>query len=611
MKIADLLAGLPENALLSARCYSVGEQRLREVTDFRPVRRYEGKGSVLLTLESPSCGLLVTLGFRECGPFCRAAVEPGNIIEYNAIAWRVMELSLLPGLLRTETGKEGAYLLPLASGYLAGFEKRPHGIFRTRMYSAQEEWEKSANMNCFGLLRSGKNLLCIVDEGDFFCFTEAEFGRDDRNDLRAVFQIREKPGDMLRFDTLALAVADAGERAGYGDLAKLYRTWFIERKGVFPLRERIASNPVLAYSAEALRIKIFMAQKFPYAPDGSSPVRVHTTCAQAQKILTDVKAAGIEKAVVTLVGWNCGGHDGAYPAHFPVEPAIGGEAELRQLIAFAKELGYQIVPHDNWTDVYRDSPSFDYEYVARDEQQEPVAAGVWGGGQSYKACPLVQLRRYGFEFEKIRQLGFSGHYYMDAQSTVLWACHSPHHPADVRKFALGLTSITQIPRAMYGAVATENCHAYAVPFVDETARIRFGARLPEQDLPGMRPVPFYHIALHGLILYQTPGAEHPGWEKEWLRGLAFGARPYMEVNWKCDPTQGAIGGEYRDCLKRLIGPYGICYRDLKYPTLLVDAFEEPVPGVYRTVYDNGLALSVNTTDAPFEDLPPLSWRRDG
>jgi len=609
MELVNRLLTVPEDALLSARCYSVGEQRLRNVTDFHLVRRYESGQGAVLTLESPSCGVLVTLRIGKCGSFCRVMIEPGNIIEYKSVAWRVMELSLLPRLLRTDAGSEGAYLLPLASGYLAGLEKRPHNVFRTRMYSAQEEWEKSANMNCFGLLQPGKNLLCIVEEGDFFCFTEAEFGRDGKNDLRAAFQIREKPGDMLRFDTLALVVSDAGERADYGDLARIYRTWFIERKGVIPLRERIAANPVLAYSSEALRMKIFMAQKFPYLPDGSAPVRVHTTCAQAGKILDDVKAAGIEKAVVTLVGWNLGGHDGAYPAHFPVEPAIGGEGELRELISHAKSLGFQIVPHDNWTDVYRDSPDFDYEYIARTEQQEPVAAGVWGGGQSYKACPLVQLQRFGFEFEKIRQLGFAGHYYMDAQSTVLWSCHSPRHPADARKFALGLTSITQIPRAIYGAVATENCHAYTVPFVDETARIRFGARLPESDLPGMRPVPFYHIALHGLILFQTPGAEHDDWRRLWLRGLAFGARPYMEVNWKKDPATGAIGGDYRTCLERIAEPYDVCYRELKYQTLFFASFREPVPGVYCAAYENGPSLTVNTTETAFENIPPLSWAK--
>ena len=112
-----------------------------------------------------------------------------------------------------------------------------------------------------------------------------------------------------------------------------------------------------------------------------------------------------------------------------------------------------------------------------------------------------------------------------------------------------------------------------------------------------------------LILFQAPGVEHDDWRSQWLHGLAFGARPYMEVNWKRDPALGAIGGDYRTCLARIAEPYGICYRSLKYQTLFLASFREPVPGVYRVTYENGLALAVNTTETAFENIPPQSWMK--
>lgn len=45
---------------------------------------------------------------------------------------------------------------------------------------------------------------------------------------------------------------------------------------------------------------------------------------------------GIGKAVVTLVGWNPGGHDGVYPSYVRVEPSSGGKPGLRKLIEFAR-----------------------------------------------------------------------------------------------------------------------------------------------------------------------------------------------------------------------------------------------------------------------------------
>jgi len=46
------------------------------------------------------------------------------------------------------------------------------------------------------------------------------------------------------------------------------------------------------------------------------------------------------------VGWNRGGHDGRDPQIFPAEPALGGDAGLRETIRHGQSLGYQMVAHD-------------------------------------------------------------------------------------------------------------------------------------------------------------------------------------------------------------------------------------------------------------------------
>ena len=58
-----------------------------------------------------------------------------------------------------------------------------------------------------------------------------------------------------------------------------------------------------------------------------------------ERLVRRMQAAGLRKAVITLVGWNLGGHDGAYPQRFPVEPALGGEAGLRKLAALNRADG--------------------------------------------------------------------------------------------------------------------------------------------------------------------------------------------------------------------------------------------------------------------------------
>lgn len=599
---------------LSAALYDIAEQRERTVSEFRLALSFKTTNGWKLVFRSDAYGLIVPFTLEKCSDsVCRVKIESGTIVEQNSIRYRLMRLSVLPELLTTETGSEGNYLLPVYSGALVDFRERPPCKNSDRIYLEQREWEKFSMMNCFGCLKKDLNIFAVVDSGDFFCRVDSEYNQAGMNRLYATFLIRKKPSDMLEFEDRSILFHDAGTEAHYDDFAKLFRAYLLESRGATLLRDRAENNPTLAYSIDALRVKIFMAQKHPYIPDGSSPVKVHTTCEEACRIIDAMKEAGIEKATLTLVGWNLGGHDGAYPTHFPVEPSIGGESGLRNLIAYAKEAGYKIVPHDNVTDIYRGSPDFDYEYVARDEGQEPLAAGIWGGGQSYKTCPLVFLQRWGYEFERIRQLGFDGHYYMDAQSTVMWTCHSPKHPANEKEFALALAAITTIPRTLYGAVSIECPSVYSIPFIDESATIQCPADDPwlQKNMPAslrpleIEPVPFYHIALHGLILYQQKWVHS---YRDPVRGLlfelSFGARPSMEVSYR---SNGGNGGDYKKSIALLREAYSRCFHELKLQCETIESFREPRKGFYEAVYSNGRKIVVNTTDQEIKGVPPNSF----
>lgn len=592
--------------LLHACCFDLGEQRLRFSSEFRISLRTETDHGVFLTLEEENFGLIIRIELLLESNECRFTIPPGGIVERKSIRYRLMTLSLLPDFLQTETGSDGHYLLPVSSGVLVDFRDRPPCRSSERIYMEQSEWEKYSMMNCFGCIAPKKNFLVIVEEGDFFCRVDSEYNHAGINRIYPTFLIRKKPGDLLRFESCSIRLHDCGPKSDYDDLAKVFRRYLLEKRGASMLRERMVGNPELLYSLDALRVKIFLAQKYPYLPDGSAPVRVHTTCDEARIIVDAMKTAGIDKATITLVGWNLGGHDGAYPSHFPIEPAIGGEEALRKLIEHTKRIGYKIVPHDNVTDIYRGSPDFDYEYVARTESQEPLCAGIWGGGQAYKACPLVQLQRYGYEFERIRELGFEGHYYLDAQSTALWTCHSPKHPANEKEFALALASITAIPRSLFGAVAIECGSVYSIPFIDEVASIHFGRNPSFLECLSPYPVPFFHIALHGLILYHYSGVQNPNYlPLGHLYEAAFGARPCMEVSYR---NNGGNGGDYRECIQRVLLPYRTCFRDMKLHCVLMESLKEPRPGVYVTTYENGTILVVNTTSQPFEEVPPAGLK---
>ncbi|MCX5671755.1 MAG: DUF5696 domain-containing protein [Planctomycetota bacterium] len=609
--------------VLRARLYDLSVLRDIQVTEFAPRLVQPLADGIRLQLVNEAHGLFIPVEFRAeaDGPALsnvegfRVTVKAGWICEQMSINRRLMTLDVLPELMATHVGDEGLYLLPDFCGTLVRFKEHVPTVTRDRLYMTQAEWEKLSVMNCFGLKQGKQGTLAIVHQGDFCCHAVTEVNQEGVNRIYASFGVRHRPGEPIKQEDKEVIVRfTEGRENGYVDLAKAYRDSLVNERGVSPLKPRLADNPTLAYSVGAMRTKIFHGMK-PSSLDGNVPIKVNATFAQAEAILDSMKAAGIDKAIVTLVGWNLGGHDGAYPQKFPIEPALGGEEGLRKLISKAKGMGYQIVPHDNNTDMYMAGQTYDPEVVLRHEDNTPVLGGIWGGGQAAKACPVAYFDRYGPDVTRIRDLGFEGHYYCDAQSNPLYCCHDPRHPADEEQFGFSQCKLTQAYRTLYGAVSQEMAPAYALPFIDEGGvcsphHVAWPMPYVDETLTRIidRVVPFYQLAVHGLILYQQQwihGHRHAGVRRGMLRDLAFGARPAMEVSY----NGGGNGDLYTDSIRDVIEGYRIAYEELADTHVeLVEDYEELAPEASRIVYANGTALTVNWGDTPVGDLAPLSYR---
>ena len=602
-----------ESKILRGIIYQVHLQREIEVDDFTVGRNYGNDNFRRVNFHSEKFGLIVPVELRLENDALRVTVKTMEIVEKSSSFYRLMQLDVMPEMLKSKTGSDGFYILPVASGVKVDFRERTPVINRDRIYMEQKEWEKFCMMNCFAASINNKSTLGIITEGDFFCYITSAMNQNGANYIYPTFGLRHHEAEMLSTESCEVLYRFSGD-IDYPQLAFMYRDWLMNEKGITTLKERMVNNPTLQYSSRALRVKIFMGMKYPFSADGSSPMQPYTTFEQAEEIIETMKARGIEYAVITLVGWNSGGHDGAFPTRFPVEPELGGEEGLRKLIAKAKQLGYQIVPHDNVTDIYLKAPDYDPEFVARTEHGEPLPAGIWGGGQSYKACPLVYAKRWSKDFERIFDLGFAGHYYMDAQSTVLWRCYDPKHPADERQFALALAALTQIPREQYGAVSVEVASSYCLPFIDEVAKIHSAAggytdilKSCTDELLSLDPqgIPFYQIALHGLILYQNNWIHKyrnlfGGIERGRLVELAFGARPSMEISYVKSPN----GDYYMDSIDDIMPAYKLAFDEIAdCHAELIKSFVELTNDVYCLIYENGTEITVNMSDSEYQNIP--------
>ena len=412
--------------------------------------------------------------------------------------------------------------------------------------------------------------------------------------------------------------------ATLGDMAAAYRDYQLARGEVRPLKERAKERPELAYAVEAPEVRIRMGWKPVPSPvpeqsaENEPELKVAVTFERFEEIAEEFKRQGIDKAEFCLVGWNIGGHDGRYPQIFPPDERLGGEAKLKEAVARAQELGYQVVCHQNYSDAYRASQIgglWDEGYLLVKPDGTFNTYTTWGGGNMYETCPKEMLKRFPKgDFPKLRELGFRGLHYIDVYSTVdPRACYSEEHPVNRREFADLTTELAKQSRDAFGGFASEGGFDYCVKYLDYALYVSFwkpGSALPA---PVERVVPFWQLVYNGIVL-SNPFAETMNYSiktpADRLKFIEFGGRPsfyfYSKfrdsgTNWMGDADiTCSTDEELRASVAKIKEAFDE-YQKLKRLQLeYMTSHERLAENVFKTGYSNGAQIVVNYGDAPFE-----------
>ena len=430
----------------------------------------------------------------------------------------------------------------------------------------------------------------------------------------------------------------AGAEANYAGMARAYRAHQLARGAVKPLKARAKAQPILDYAARWPEVRVRHAWKPVPSPrpdqtvKDEPPVKPVITFDRFKEIAAAFRRAGIGGAEFCLVGWNVGGHDGRWPQTFPVEPTLGGEAKLREAIAYAQGLGYEVVAHGNHRDAYLIAESWDAEYIREKNPDGTLRRGktTWGGGRMYTICPQRAYERFALQqMPMVRALGFRGLHYLDVYSCVgTERCTDPRHPLNERQSAAWVGNILELGRATFGGIASEGSYDQNAGQLDYVLYVSFARPFEEATYKGLvdRLVPMFQLVYNGIILSNpyttTVNATIKGRASE-LKTLEFGARPtfYFYANF-LTPGKGRnwMGDADLTCetdedleravaaIKRGVDAYEKVWR-LQYE--FMDGHDELAPGVYRTRYANGARVYVNYNDAPATadgaEIPALGW----
>ncbi len=299
-------------------------------------------------------------------------------------------------------------------------------------------------------------------------------------------------------------LADADENG----VAKAERDLRLARKEIAPLAEKCAERKILDYNCQHPLIRIRMGWKpappeiLHQTPENEPPMHVACTFAQVRKIADALKAAGVNGAEISLVGWNQKGHDGRWPQIFPVEEALGGETELCKTIAHVRSLGYTITCHTNCLDHYEIAENFDPDTLVRKKDGSLLQNGKWSGGAAYRACPKMQITQAKRDLPHVAALGFQGLHYIDVLSTILPdVCFAQAHPCTLREAIASMRTIMQLSHTLFGGFSSEGGMDFSLSELDFSLYQTFAAYQAPPCGFADRYFPLWELTYHGIVLY--------------------------------------------------------------------------------------------------------------
>lgn len=539
------------------------------------------------------------------------SIPADTLVEIDPVSAKLLRIDLLPDFAAAHAGDDGYLLLPCLSGALHNFKHSVSREARVTIYAQQEQWAMKSNYNCIGMQHSARAWCGIMTEGEFDAeaVIRSHFDEDAGYSIHFGFVYRwEYTDDLLPGTRTARYYLLDPAAGGWPAFAHCYRRFLREERGVRTWAQKRADHPKLAHFAHGFLLKIMQGYKRPQL-DGHGEYLSATSFSEARTILERMQADGIKQITAQMVGWNIEGHDGRYPTRFPVNPVEGGEEAFRDLIAWGHKHEVVVSVHDNYSDSYVNGDDFSYDDVIVLRDGRKWRNAPWAGGFNWRICPLQSMRHAQRDLPRMKELGISGNYYLDAVAAIC-TCHSPNHAANRQQMFEGFRAIFSYVRELFGTLSTEvpfgiyydlmdgvyieDSYQWLERFTD------FGAHFID-DLQ-----PFLPVVLHNSIRYQRHSDSRQG-RVGALRTLAWGAMPFIEISARKVAHNWAMPN-YDELAEYANAGYQLCceeFGDLIEQDL--ENIKEITRDVFITSYAGGVRLFINATEAPVSiEGTPLS-----
>jgi hypothetical protein len=546
---------------------------------------------------------------------------------------QLLALRLLPflGAQPSEADPSGYMVVPDGSGGLVWFKEQVslsqtgynqwiYGLDPASAEPTYDPYREPVVMPIFGMKTWDQAFLGIIEEGQESAkviatpagvitnlnWITAELWYSQSIIMRTsrqgggirIFDENPIPGDRrIRFYFLT------DDQADYVGMAQTYREYLIAEQGAKRIDSKTWQAPLL--------VELLGAD---YETNIFGPViKPVTTFEQAVEVVDQLLASGVDNLIINFRGWNRMGIHGNLPRRLPPEKELGGEEGLRSLVDQLHERGIRILLADDYT-IARGSnngfqPSTQASRTAFNDLIRMSSYGFAIGAPdvtTYLISPKISLEYAERDIPKIAQYGVDGLVHLSIGSA-LNSDHNPNIEAKIqrRDARLLYKQLIDLTREYVDTIGVTTGNAYLIGSIDFIQDIPLQTT---QDSFIDQSIPFYQIAVHGLVTYYTDHLNlsiNP--TRDLLRAVEYGALPSFvltaEPSWHLRYTLSSdmYSTYYLDWLDRTVEQYQKINLKLQqvHDQFIVD--HRPLAAdVFLTEYEDGTRFVVNYGTRPYD-----------
>ncbi|HTL56258.1 MAG TPA: DUF5696 domain-containing protein [Candidatus Limnocylindrales bacterium] len=374
----------------------------------------------------------------------------------------VDRVSLLEDLLvTTDTGK-GYVIVPVREGLLVPSDSGLNFTHRFDTYAYE-----GCHMEMLGVVQNGAAALITWQDP----YVAAQLKSvTNTNEVSGAHQ-RVSPSLTLSKSARTFRIQFLG-KGDYVTIARAYRQIAQERGWLVSWEQKLKAHPERAKLFGAANFKLWSALERHMNEESTKEESVHVnwTFDEAAEVAEHLKRdLKLEKVLFTVGGWIHRGYDNQHPDILPTAPECGGDVAFANCARRVMDLGYLFCLHDNYQDIYRDSPSWDEKLIMKTENGKLARGGHWAGGLAFLTCSqtALGLAQRPQNLPAVKKLANPNSYFIDTTYAAgLQECYDPNHALTRADDIKWKQALSDYARDVFGVFGSECGREWAIPHSD-------------------------------------------------------------------------------------------------------------------------------------------------